>query len=387
MKKLLLLTLCMLLVVCSPILGQTSSGDNTLESTLQNIAGDAAKGYVSPIVSGFGSDLNGGWFHKSPSSKMFGFDLEFGVIAMGTTFKDENKTFSSTGNFSFNFTQAKALVPASVIPNSATISGVTVTLTTQQKDDIRNQIASQLAQASFNVTIGGPTVIGAKTDSVRVGFSGLNQTFNVTNIAGVSGANAAIPVALAATSTVLPISGYLENLSLLPLAAPQLSIGTIVGTQATFRYLPEVQLDPKIGKFKYFGWGLQHNPGIWFPNPLPINLCASFFTQKLEVGTIFSTTATAYGINVSKTFGPGALNITPYAGFMLEKSTMTFTYTSQVDIGAGQTRPVTVNFDLDGENTSRITLGLSLKLLFININADYNIAKYNSFTGGVMFII
>lgn len=155
MKKLLLSIFCMLLVVCSPILAQTSGESNTLEGTLQKIAGDAAKGYVSPIVSGFGSNLNGGWFHKSPSSKMFGFDLEFGLIAMGTTFKDEHKTFSSSGSFSFNFTQAKGLVPASVIPNSATISGVTVTLTSAQKDDIRNQIASQLAQATFNVTIGG----------------------------------------------------------------------------------------------------------------------------------------------------------------------------------------------------------------------------------------
>lgn len=378
---------CMLLVVCSPMLAQTSGGSNTFEGTLQNIAGDAAKGYVAPIVSGFGSDLNGGWFHKSPSAKMFGFDLEFGLIAMGTTFKDENKTFSSSGSFSFNYSMAQGLVPAAVIPNSATISGVTVVLTPQQKDDIRNQIASQLAQATFNVTIGGPTIIGATTDSVRVGFSGLNQTFNVTNIAGVSGANAAIPVVLPSTSTVLPISGYLENLSLLPLGAPQLSLGTIVGTQVTFRYLPEYELDAKMGKFKYFGWGLQHNPGIWFPNPLPINICASFFTQKLDLGTVFSTTATAYGINISKTFGPGALNITPYAGFMLESSKMTFTYTSQVDIGPGQSRPVTVNFELEGENTSRITLGLSLKLLFININADYNIAKYNSLTGGVMFII
>ena len=46
-----------------------------------------------------------------------------------------------------------------------------------------------------------------------------------------------------------------------------------------------------------------------------------------------------------------------------------------------------VNLPLKGDNKSRLTLGLSLKLLFLNINADYNFSTYNSFTGGVMFII
>jgi hypothetical protein len=184
------------------------------------------------------------------------------------------------------------------------------------------------------------------------------------------------------------VGGLLDGVTLVPLAAPQLSLGTIVGTQFTFRYLPEVEIDSKIGKFKYFGWGLQHNPGIWFPNPLPINICASFFTQKLDVGTIFTTSATAYGINISKTFGPGALNITPYAGFMIESSKMTFTYDYEEPIPNTTIKSKsTISFELEGENKSRIILGLSLKLLFLNINADYNIAKYNSFTGGLMFII
>ncbi|HTR82687.1 MAG TPA: DUF6588 family protein, partial [Bacteroidota bacterium] len=46
-----------------------------------------------------------------------------------------------------------------------------------------------------------------------------------------------------------------------------------------------------------------------------------------------------------------------------------------------------ISFELDGQNSSRLVLGLSLKLLFLNINADYNVSTYNSFTGGLMFII
>lgn len=92
-------------------------------------------------------------------------------------------------------------------------------------------------------------------------------------------------------------------------------------------------------------------------------------------------------MNVSKRFGPGAINITPYAGFMLESSKMKFTYDYTVN-GPGGT-PITdkIEFELEGENKTRITLGLSLKLLFLNINADYNLGKNNSATAGLMFII
>ncbi|MDP3682620.1 MAG: hypothetical protein Q8S01_01690, partial [Ignavibacteria bacterium] len=42
----------------------------TLQETLSNLSNDAAQAYVSPIISGFGANLNSGWVHKSPSSKI-----------------------------------------------------------------------------------------------------------------------------------------------------------------------------------------------------------------------------------------------------------------------------------------------------------------------------
>jgi hypothetical protein len=362
MKKTLLIAICALFV------GSVAAYSQSLDSTLQKMAGSAVQGYVGPIVSGFGADLNGGWFHKAPSAKMFGFDLEFGVVAMATVFSDANKSIPSGvgGDFSFDATQSATL--ASSIPNYNTLPA-----------SYQSAIKTQISNTVFSVELTGPTIIGPKTDTVKVKFPG--QTISVNTPGGPQ--NYTIPDNVINTG----VTGLLDNVTMVPLAAPQLSIGTIVGTQFTFRYLPSVKINSDIGEFKYFGFGIQHNPGIWFPNPLPIDICASFFTQKLDVGTIFSTTATAYGINISKRFGPGALNITPYAGFMLESSEMTFDYTSTLSTPNGGTQQIHVNIPLKGENTSRIILGLSLKLLFININADYNIAKYNSFTGGVMFII
>ena len=362
MKHFLLLSLCCLLMVSA------SAYSQSLDSTLQKMAGSAVQGYVGPIVSGFGADLNGGWFHKAPTAELYGFDFELGVVAMGTLFNEANKTIPAGvgGQFSFNAAQSAQI--ASTIPNYNSLPA-------NYQLAIRNKISNTV----FTVDLTGPTIIGPKTDTVKVNFHA--QPITVNTPGGTQTYN------LGATSINTGVTGLLDNVKTVPLAAPQLSIGTLVGTQLTFRYLPNVKLNSDIGELKYFGFGIQHNPGVWFPNPLPLDICASFFTQTLDVGSVLTTKATAFGVNASKRFGPGALNITPYAGFMLESSTMTFNYTSNLTTPGGGTQQVTVNLPLKGDNKSRLTLGLSLKILFLNINADYNLSTYNSFTGGVMFII
>ncbi|HLF19376.1 MAG TPA: DUF6588 family protein, partial [Bacteroidota bacterium] len=214
---------------------------------------------------------------------------------------------------------------------------------------------------------------------VKASFSG--GSFNVTDPnTGLSRI-----VSVPANLVPLGVTGYLEDIPALPLLAPQLTIGTFFGSQFTFRYLPEVDVED-FGKMKYFGFGIQHSPGVWFGDILPIDVSASFFTQTLEAGSVFKTTATAFGVNASKRLGWGFLNLTPYAGFMLESSSMTFTYDYFVDTPAGKV-PQKIEFELTGENKTRITAGLSIKVLIVNINADYNFSKYNSASVGVMFII
>ncbi len=368
MKKLLLP-----LVLCLALIGSQTQAQ-TLDETMTKLAGSAASAYVNPIVTGFGADLNGGWFHKAPKAEMYGFDLEFGVVAMGTFPGDAAKTIPAGTQGLFRFTGGPVGSNSQAEQIAEQIDGWNtnpVIIANQQN------IIDKIAGTDFTVGITGGTIVGSKTDTIKIVFP--DQTVDFGSPIGprhVSGSSVAIP----------DVAGLLENVSVIPLAAPQLSIGTIAGTQLTFRYLPSVQLNTDIGKFSYFGFGIQHNPGLWLATPLPVDIAVSFFTQKLSVGTLFTTKATAFGVNVSKRFGPGALNITPYAGFMLESSTMTFDYTAQITNSAGTTS-LPIHLELNGANKSRVTLGLSIKLLFLNINADYNLAKNNSATAGLMFII
>ena len=280
---------------------------------------------------------------------------------MASTFPDDDQDFDANGSFQFNQDQAKGIVE-----NSSLNPG----------DPGYNELIAELVAQEFEIGIYGATIIGDPDNHVMLDFPAQPITVDVLGIPTVYDLNA-----ITMDSGV----GGLIDMELLPLAAPQLSIGTIYGTKAAFRYMPTYEVSKELGEFNYFGFGIQHNPKAWLPIPLPIDICASYFTQSMELGDIITANATAFGINASKTFGFKFLSFTPYAGYMLESSNMVFKYSYPIGndpVSGAPLDPLDVKFDIDGANKSRITLGTTLRLGIFNINADYNIAKYNSMTAG-----
>jgi len=353
-----------MIIVMGAFLFSGVGQSQTLQETLGKLTGTAGEAYVSPIISAFGSNLNSGWVHRCPSSKIFGVDLEVGFVMMGTMFGNNNKDFSTSGSFRFTQDQALSLINNSNDPKIAF-------LTNAQKNDLANKIAQQ----DFNVGISGPTIVGKKESEVMVNFEGATISYNSQNFK------------IDAQSLGTGAMGFLGDVSMLPLGAPQFSIGTVYGTSASFRFLPSVEIQD-LGKFSYFGFGLQHNPSMFIPVPLPLDVSAAFFTQTLKVGDIFKASATTFGIYGSKTLGWGALSLTPYAGFSLESSSVDVAYDVQYATPVpGVTSTSRISFSAKGENSSRLTIGASLKLLLLNLSVDYSVAKYNAFSAGINFII
>lgn len=339
----------------------------TLEETIQNLSGDAAKSYVNPIVTGFGTNMNGGWYHKSPKAKFFKWDLEFGVVMMGTPFKSADEKFDVNGSFNFNREQAEELLGATAMPAA-------------QREALLQQIMSQ----NFTVGIYGPTIIGPEYDELDPENTAINIAFEEHEIS-YTYADQSYTQTVGANNIMLPVGGLMEDIPILPLVVPQLSIGTFVGTQLSFRYLPNMETMEELGDVSYFGFGIQHNPAYWSPIPIPVDVSLSFFTQSLKLGSIVEANASTYGLNVSKTFGMKLASVTPYAGLALETSNMIFKYDYILDYSdLGAPIESQIKFDIDGKNSSRLTAGLSFRLALLNINFDYNISEYPSYTLGTM---
>jgi len=345
MKK----TVSLFLAIVFIFAAQVKSQD--LQETLSGLSSDAASAYVNPIISGFGSNLNSGWVSRVPTD-LFGFHFGIKIIAMGSMFGDEDKTFNATG--SFRFTDAQA---AEILANS----GISTS------NPFYSSIKNELLSAEQSVTFTGPTIVGSDAEYLNVNFPG--ATIQGQNVAQYN-------------LTVEQVKGYLKDLSFFHTVAPQLNVGTVFGTNASFRYLPSIDLGD-LGKFEFFGFGLIHNPSAWLKMPLPVDLGVGFFTQSMKVGDVFETSATQYGIFASRTFG-AIISFTPYASLTLENSTTTVSYDYNFDTPVGP-QTSSVKFDLEGKNGFGATVGIAMKLIFLNVNVDYKMSDINTISAGLSF--
>ena len=323
-----------------------------LHTNLSKLTLNAAGQYVKPLISGFGADMNSGWLSRIPDAKILGVDINFRIIAMGAFFDNAHKTLSANTNFRFNRSEAELLT-----------QNITDETT---REDVIDQILSQ----DFYVGIQGPTVVGKKHEYITATFRGHTFIANGQE------------VEIGSKQFQTDINGALGGLPIMPLAAPQLTIGTVMGSCFSVRYLPSVETGSDLGKINYFGIGIMHNPNVWLGGTLPVDLGVGVFFETMNAGDIFKANATQFSLFAGKTFGPSFSNVQPYAGLSVETSTIKVNYTEKFDTPVGP-KTEHISFDLKGENSFKLTLGTSFKLALISLNIDYSFAAYSTLSFGI----
>lgn len=348
------ISLLLIAIIVFPLAVQAQS----LEETVAKLSTVAAQKYVEPAVTAFGSNLNSGWVNQVPQAKTLGLDLNIKIVGMGTFLNDKAKTFSTDGMFRFTSQQADNILANSHITSS----------------DPNYTAAKQvILSREWNVKFSGPTIIGKDSDHLKIYFPGYD------NHAGLK--------IESYNETVDEVKGLLDELPILPMACPQVTIGTVMGTSVSVRYFPSVELDKKLGKLSFGGFGIIHNPAVWFNNPLPVDFGIGYFYQKLKVGDILESDASQYGVFVSKTIGT-TIALTPYAGFVIEDSKTKVNYDYEYNAvvnGAVVNVKDKISFELKGENSSAFLIGATIKLAVLNLNVDYKMAKYKTLSAGVSF--
>lgn len=169
------------------------------------------------------------------------------------------------------------------------------------------------------------------------------------------------------------IAGVLDT-NWFPFAVPQLTVGSLFGTELTLRWF-EMKLNDDIGKIKLFSWGVRHSVSQYIPL-MPVDVAVGYFRQSFSIGDYVDASAWYAGLQAS--YSVSILCF--YTGFGYESATLGITYkfTSK-----GET--TNIKFDLDSVNSTRFTIGLALDLPIIKIHADYNIAKQSVFKAGIGF--
>ena len=340
MRKLSLLVLVMAVMVAG-----ARAGSDDLGSKLGGVTSDFAAGYLQPIANSFGADMNSGWFHGAQMSN--GFHLYFGIKAFGANVPSADQKFSLTF--------------ADTVHVDRVINGTQYTFV----------VPVQLSGTDM------PTVFG--DDQVKGTVSGSGSID--TNIAGAG------PQHIVATVNNKPLIAGLIKTSLAPLAMPQVTLGTIMGTDFTLRLIPTIKLD-KYGSIGFYGVGVRHSISQYLGGEnAPIDLAAGIAIQKLTIkdsldNELLGASAFLLNVEASKSFSI----LTLYGGLQFEKSSMDVHYTYHATLSSNSTPlDVPINFSMDASNKFRALIGINLGLGPLNLNADYNVGTISVISGGLGF--
>ncbi|PWD98136.1 hypothetical protein DDZ16_17500 [Marinilabilia rubra] len=163
------------------------------------------------------------------------------------------------------------------------------------------------------------------------------------------------------------------NVDYMPLATPQVTIGSLLGTDLTIRY---ITLDLEdLGDLDLFGWGLRHSLNQYLTF-LPVDVAIGYYNQSFKIGDYMDASAVLISLQGSYSVPV----ITFYGGLGIESSNIDVQYTYSRE---GEVADETIKFEMEGANSLRFTIGLTLNLGPVKINGDYNIAKQNTLSAGI----
>lgn len=169
--------------------------------------------------------------------------------------------------------------------------------------------------------------------------------------------------------TTYPFPGGLD-LSNLPLAVPNLSIGSLYGTDASFRWAG-YNVGDEVGKVSLLGFGLRHSLDQYLPLK-PVHMAVGFYYHQFGVGDIVDAQGWLANIQASYQWK----FVTLFGGVGYENSTLDIQYTHEEDDSE-------ISFDLTGDNNIRATFGLTFNLGALKIHSDYNLSSQSLFTLGL----
>ncbi|WP_020533779.1 DUF6588 family protein [Flexithrix dorotheae] len=165
------------------------------------------------------------------------------------------------------------------------------------------------------------------------------------------------------------------GMDIMPVAFPQLSIGSILGTEATVRFYA-FDVSEDLGKLNMLGLGARHSISQYLTETFPIDLAVGYYWNSFSVGNIVD--AKSNFISLQGSYETGVLTV--YSGLGLGSSKMDLEYTTD-QTGEEET----ISLALETKNKPKFTLGLGLNLGVFRLNADYNLGVENVFSAGLGF--
>lgn len=164
------------------------------------------------------------------------------------------------------------------------------------------------------------------------------------------------------------------NISMVPFAMPQLSIGSLYGTDVTVRFFA-LSLSEDVGNLNLFAIGIRHSISQYFEG-FPLDLALGGYYNRFVLGDLVESSSWLISGQASKSLK----FLTFYGALGYENATFDLQYDQE-------TEDAEIAFELKGSNTIRFTAGVTFNLGPLRLNVDYSLASQQVLTAGLGFAI
>jgi hypothetical protein len=252
---------------------------------------------------------------------------------------------------------------------------------------LKEALGSGLAAGLYNTARveSGHFRVRLEANAMLMSFGSSDRTFNAhtesyfpsdqtAQAPTVVGSTQSTSVTDPGTGAVFTFPGGLD-LSRLALAAPQVVIGGVKGTELMVRYLT-VQLgkNSDIGDLSLFGIGARHSLSQYMHSP-KIDVAALVFYQSLNLGTDFiDSSLLSFGVQAGRRFRV----LEPYVGVALNSQSFEMRYDAQQ--GGSSTRQ---DIKYDTDTSLGATVGAALHLKVVHLNGQFEFAHQTTFAFGL----
>jgi Family of unknown function (DUF6588) len=132
----------------------------------------------------------------------------------------------------------------------------------------------------------------------------------------------------------------------------------------------------KIGKVKLLGGGIKYElENLLSISPIPLDIAILAVYQKYEVDDILEGAVFTMSIVGSRHFGIIPLSLYGGLGYLSNTTNVNKQTNTEVE-----------SFSIGGLEEIKYQIGISYKIMFINLNAEYNFGQYNSINGGIRIV-
>ncbi len=173
-------------------------------------------------------------------------------------------------------------------------------------------------------------------------------------------------------------AGGYQDISTMFFAAPQLTIGSLFGTEIVLRYLPSIDV-PDVGEVGSFGIGLRHGIGRYVQLPVDVSVQAMYQSMSMkandkEYNVDADLSAFLLQLSASRTFPFGLVSVSPYLGVGYESSSLDVSYVfADPYVGNQQ-----LAFESGGQ--FRFAVGANMKIWKVAFNLSYAVARMNGYS-------